>query len=80
MAETKKEPEKILFSKEQIVSSMRYKKYRDFLSGNLEKIDIECISGTSSGSIVATLYSANYSTEEIDKMIDLFYGKGKSGK
>ena len=37
MAETKKEPEKILFSKEQIVSSMRYKKYRDFLSGNLDK-------------------------------------------
>ena len=32
MAETKKEPEKILFSKEQIVSSMRYKKYRDFLA------------------------------------------------
>ena len=37
MAETKKEPEKILFSKEQIVSSMRYKKYRDFLAGNLDK-------------------------------------------
>ena len=36
MAETKKEPEKILFSKEQIVSSMRYKKYRDFLVGNLD--------------------------------------------
>ena len=34
-----------------------------------EKIDIECISGTSSGSIVATLYSANYSTEE---MLDIF--------
>ena len=30
MAETKKEPEKILFSKEQIVSSMRYKKVQRF--------------------------------------------------
>ena len=61
MAETKKEPEKILFSKEQIVSSMRYKKYRDFLVRNLDN-------------------DKNYSTEEIDKMIDSFYGKGKSGK
>lgn len=61
MAETKKEPEKILFSKEQIVSSMRYKKYRDFLVGNLDN-------------------DKNYSTEEIDNMIDSFYGKGKSGK
>ena len=61
MAETKKEPEKILFSKEQIVSSMRYKKYRDFLAGNLDK-------------------HKNYSIEEIDKMIDSFYGNGKSGK
>ena len=30
-----------------------------------EGINIDCISGTSSGSIVATLYAANFSTEEI---------------
>lgn len=40
MAETKKEPEKILFSKEQIVSSMRYKKYRDFWRGIWTSIKI----------------------------------------
>lgn len=34
-----------------------------------EKIKLDCISGTSSGSIVATLYSMGYTAEE---MIDLF--------
>lgn len=34
-----------------------------------EKIKVDCISGTSSGSIVATLYAARYSSDEIKKYL-----------
>ena len=42
-----------------------------------EGINIECISGTSSGSIVATLYAANYSTEEILNIFNKYSKKIK---
>ncbi len=35
-----------------------------------EKIKVDCISGTSSGSIVATLYAAGYSSDEIKEIFE----------
>lgn len=60
MAE-QKTAEKTTFTKEQIVHSVKYRKYRDFLSGNLKKEQL-------------------YTTDEVDKLIDKYYGKGKSAK